>query len=307
MNQNNYSETIRYRCLNEYFPRQTEDIYLTLCGTERCTPDKERIDRVRDGYHLHIILSGEGVLETDRFRQTLSAGQMFLVRPGERTAYWPMPENPWSYCWMSFDGIKAAQYMKEAGFAKNVSAQRCHVESRHFFRICDKALNAPQLNTSAALKRLGLLLEFIGLAVESAERGEKNGVRREHQPLYHKGDYVRHAVDFIENNYASITVADVANYLGIDRSYFATIFKQIQGVSPKEFLLRVRMRESSRMLLNLPVPIQDIAHDVGYEDSLTFSKAFKRFFGVSPRYYREMPADDRPEIESIIAAPAIIP
>ena len=56
------------------------------------------------------------------------------------------------------------------------------------------------------------------------------------------------------------------------------------------------------MLLNQAMPIQDIARYVGYEDSLTFSKAFKRFFGVSPKYYRNMPSEDRPEMDAIIAA-----
>lgn len=302
MDQSNYSETIRFRCLREYYPNQTEDIYLTLCGVEQCTPDKERVDRPRDGYHLHVILSGQGVLETDQFHKELGAGEMFLVKPGERIAYWPSPEDPWFYCWMSFNGAKAANYMREAGFTDGVYTLNCNAEPGHFFQLCDHVLNLPQLTASAAFKRLGLLLEFIGLAIESSERGLRNGFRREYQFLYHKGEYVGHAIDFIQNNYASITVADVAEYLGIDRSYFSSIFRQSQGISPNEYLLRVRMRASSHMLLNMSMSIQDIARHIGYEDSLTFSKAFKRFFGVSPKYYREMPVDARPELDAVIAA-----
>jgi AraC-like DNA-binding protein len=49
--------------------------------------------------------------------------------------------------------------------------------------------------------------------------------------------------------------------------------------------------------------IQNIANYVGYSDSLTFSQAFKRFFGVSPKFYREMPAQERPIFDTIIANP----
>lgn len=298
----NYSETVRYRCLNEHYPLLMEDIYLTLCGIEQCSSDKERIERVRDGYHLHVIMSGEGVLDTGRTRKTLRAGQMFLIKPGERIAYWPASDNPWAYCWMSFNGARAADYASEAGFTEGIYAQACHVEPEQFFMLCDRLLNTPQLNKASALKRLGLLLEFIGLSIESADRRADHHSLRAHHPLYRKGEYVQHAIDYILNNYESVSVADVANYLGIDRSYFSSIFKQSQGISPNEFILQVRMKESSHMLLNQSIAVQDIARYVGYEDSLTFSKAFKRFFGVSPKYYRSMPVDERPELDDIIAA-----
>jgi AraC-like DNA-binding protein len=54
------------------------------------------------------------------------------------------------------------------------------------------------------------------------------------------------------------------------------------------------------MLVNLTIDIQNIANFVGYSDSLTFSKAFKRFFGMSPKFYREMPADERPIFDRIL-------
>lgn len=302
MNQSNYSETMLYRCISERFPHQTEDIYLTLCGIEKCAPDKQNQSRVRDDYHLHVVMSGEGVLETGTSSLTLRAGQMFLLKPGEFINYTPNPRDPWSYCWMSFNGGRAGEYMREAGFGKDVYCLDSHVDISEFYKICDRAVSVPQLNYAASLKRLGLLLEFIGLAIESADRGRKHSVRREHKALYKKADYVRYAVEFIQNNYSGINVGDVAKYLGIDRSYFSAIFRESQGISPNEFLLRVRMRQSGYLLQNTDLSIQDVARHVGYEDSLTFSKAFRRFYGVSPKYYRELPADRRPELEAVIAA-----
>lgn len=302
MDQNHYSETMRYRCLNEYFPHQTEDIYLMLCGVEQCTADKERQSRVRDGYHLHVVLSGEGIVEVKGSRRVLHSGQMFLIKPGEKVSYWPAPGQPWAYCWMSFNGAMAASFMREAGFMENVYVLDCQVEINRFYQLCDRALNHPQFSTAGALKRLGLLLEFIGLAIESHGKSTKQVKRRELHSPYRKSEYVRYAVDYIENNYANTSVADVADYLGIDRSYLSAIFKQIQGISPNEFLVRVRMKESSRLLRNPLMSIRDIARYVGYEDSLTFSKAFKRFFGVSPKNYREMPVEQRPDMNALLAS-----
>ena len=293
MIQNHYNETIWYRCLNEYFPHQTEDLYLMLCGIEQCTADKESQSRIRDGYHLHVIMSGEGVFEANGATQVLHAGQMFLVKPGEKISYWPVPEQPWAYCWMSFNGALAGEYVRDAGFLENTSALDCHVETNRFYHLCDKTLNHPLLNRAAALQRLGLLLEFISLAIESHEQAVRQINRHEIRSSYRKSEYVRFAVDYMENNYASMSIAEVSDYLGIDRSYFSSIFRQIQGISPNEFLLRIRMSKSVRLLQNPMLPIRDIAHQVGYEDALTFSKAFKRYFGVSPKGYRMLPAEQR--------------
>ena len=58
MSPRNYTETSAYRVLVEHNRRQSDELYLTLCGVEQCRPDKERESRIRDGYHLHVILSG---------------------------------------------------------------------------------------------------------------------------------------------------------------------------------------------------------------------------------------------------------
>ena len=118
--------------------------------------------------------------------------------------------------------------------------------------------------------------------------------------MYLKEGHIEHALDFIKNNYSSISVADISSYLGIDRSYFAVLFKQSQGVSAREYLLYVRMRKSSHMLTGTSMSVQEIARYVGYENALTFSKTFKRFFGVSPKYYREMPVEERPSATAIL-------
>ena len=300
MSPDNYLETAVYRILVEHSPRQSDELYMTLCGIEQCRPDKERESRVRDGFHLHAILSGSGMLETDRVSAHLREGQLFLIKPGERITYYPDPDNPWTYCWMSFGGAMADGMMREAGFTENVYYLESHVDISKFYRLCSAALDTPQLTGAAALKRFGLMLQYIATAQESLEQERHNRKQKGHRPLYNKQDYIRYAVDYITNNYSTITLTDVSDYLGINYNYFSVIFKQSQGVSPNEYLLQVRMRQASQMLASLTMDVQDIANYVGYSDSLTFSKAFKRFFGISPKFYREMPPEERPTLDDIL-------
>ena len=297
-----YYETPAYRCLVEHSPRLSEDLYLILCGVEICRPDKETESRIRAGYHLHVILSGAGTLKTASHQVKLHEGQMFLIRPGEKVTYSPDRDTPWTYCWMSFDGTLAADMMRQAGFTDGVYYCDSHVELNKFYELCNQTLTAPQLTPAAAARRLGLMIQYIALSIESMEYEQKNRHPKQGHPLRSKQDNIRYAMDYMDNNYSSINLKDVAEYIGINYNYFSSIFKEDQGIPPNEYLLRVRMRHSSHMLANLTMDIQDISRAVGYEDSLTFSKVFKRFFGMSPKYYREMPFEERPVIEDIISA-----
>lgn len=281
-NTSKYHETKRYRCL-EYHQKQTEDIYLTLCGIETCSPGMEFHTNGRGGYHLHVILAGKGTLCVEGRKQNLHFGQMFMTKPNEDTWYCASKEDPWKYCWITFDGNNASSYAENAGFKKKVNWQNCYVEVQTFYTLVQRILERPELNLANDLMRLGVLLEYLSLAVESNYKSTQV-VRHAHE--YAPDVYVNHALDFIHHNYSSIKVNDVARYIGINRSYLSNIFKKKMGVSPREYLLQYRLNRGCQLLLETRLSIQEIAQKIGYDNPLTFSKMFKTAYGISPRNYR---------------------
>lgn len=289
-----YHETTKYRCL-EYLHRQSDALYLTMCGIEHCTPGKTYGPASRSGYHLHVVLTGKGTMEVNGQHTVLHSGQLFLEKPGELTHYYAHNDNPWTYCWVTFAGEKAEYYMRQAGFCDGINVRNCYVDTNEFYNLINQLLNKPELNLSNDLRRHGLLYQFIGLAVESHSRSSNGHRNTEYNP----DSYVDHALDFIRNNYASIKVSDVSDYIGINRSYFTNIFRQRVGVSPQEYLIAIRLRESAQLLISSNLPVQDVSHLVGYSDPLTFSKMFKRAFGVSPKHYRTQPEEERRPPESL--------
>ena len=237
----------------------------------------------RPGYHLHIILEGKGTLCVNGVEQKLHFGQMFVTKPGEDSWYRADSEDPWTYCWMAFDGIIAKESIEKAGFFENVNVLECNIDQQRFYSLVQRLLNNAELKTSAVYYNTGRLLEFIGLAVESYIESEK----KIHKSRDYQADsYVEYAVNFIRNNYATATISAVAKNVGIHRSYLTTIFKKKTGVSPQEFLLQCRLRRACKLLAETGNPIQEIARNIGYDNPLTFSKIFKSYYGISPREYR---------------------
>lgn len=275
--------TPKVRCL-VYQKRITDDIYLMLCGVEHCLPDYRFDATGRDGYHLHVILEGKGTLCVNGEEKALHFGQIFLTKPNEETWYKADSEDPWVYCWMAFDGAIAKKCTEDAGFSNGVNVLDCHVDLSQFYSIVSNVLDQAEVTPSNVYSRTGQLLEFISTAVHSNYKSGQTSRRMHRYPV---DDYVKYAADFIRANYATAKISDVAKYVGLHRSYLTNLFKEKIGVSPQEYLMQCKIKQACKLLEETDNPIQEIARQVGYDNPLTFSKTFKSFYGVSPKFYRQ--------------------
>jgi AraC-like DNA-binding protein len=82
------------------------------------------------------------------------------------------------------------------------------------------------------------------------------------------------------------TVESLAATSGMSRSAFAVRFKDLVGETPLEYLTSWRMQKATGLLQKGDKKLFEVAKVVGYDSDASFSKAFKRAFGVAPREYR---------------------
>lgn len=82
------------------------------------------------------------------------------------------------------------------------------------------------------------------------------------------------------------TVASLAKLANLSRSAFAARFTHLVGESPLHYVTRWRMQKAAGLLRTGQRTLADIADLVGYESEAAFSKAYKRWVGVSPGAYR---------------------
>jgi AraC-like DNA-binding protein len=80
---------------------------------------------------------------------------------------------------------------------------------------------------------------------------------------------------------------DLARAAAMSRTGFALRFRQVVGVPPLTYLLSWRMSLAARTLRQDNAPVATLARSVGYTSESSFSNAFKREMGVSPRGYRD--------------------
>jgi AraC-like DNA-binding protein len=95
------------------------------------------------------------------------------------------------------------------------------------------------------------------------------------------------AINYMENNYSQkITLANLAEVSGLSGSSFRRCFHNAVGLSPINYLLKLRLRKAAVLLDTGDLSISEIAYKTGFSDSNYFIRQFKKFTGVTPLKYR---------------------
>ncbi len=101
------------------------------------------------------------------------------------------------------------------------------------------------------------------------------------------------AASFIKVNCTSdLTLEQVAEEVHLSPFYFSRIFKQEQGCTFIEYLVKARIEEAKSLLRTSRMSITQISSQVGYQDSNYFSQVFRHVEGTTPSHYRRNFAGD---------------
>lgn len=94
------------------------------------------------------------------------------------------------------------------------------------------------------------------------------------------------ALAYIEKHFRDkVTSAKVSKACGMDSFQFSRAFKASFGITFKEYLIRVRIKEACRLLERQDIAVTEVAFLCGFNDPSYFSKVFKRYADVSPSDY----------------------
>ncbi len=235
-----------------------DDVSPIFAGDEECKPGHKFGPAVREYHLIHFCLSGRGVLQDRYGEHEIEAGELFIIRPGEATIYHADEKDPWHYIWIAFTGKMAKKfntgrsvYPFSGEIAKRLSVlierEESHAE-RYISFIYD------------------LMCELIFDDADATEEEDK---------LHKVRKYIKY------NYMHPLRVEALAVGCGFERSYLYRIFKARYGMSVKDYITKTRM-DNAKKLLNDGYTVYETARLVGYEDEFNFSKAFKKYHGVSP-------------------------
>lgn len=85
----------------------------------------------------------------------------------------------------------------------------------------------------------------------------------------------------------SITLDSIAWDIGISACYLSTLFKKIEGIPLRDFIIQTRIEAAKDLLRTPEAKIYEVSTAVGYSDSRYFSQIFRKITGFTPSQYRE--------------------
>lgn len=163
-----------------------------------------------------------------------------------------------------------------------IQSETCHTQTTA--KLISDIVRFAQITKSNELAQLhimGQLHELMFHLGTIAPNQKKKNISSTHQ-LYLE------CKRLIDSHYPqSLTIQDLAKELSVHRSYLSSVFKEFNTLSPKEYLLYVRMYRAKQLLENTQESIKVIAYSVGFSDPLHFSKAYKQYFNQTPSQTRK--------------------
>ena len=84
-----------------------------------------------------------------------------------------------------------------------------------------------------------------------------------------------------------LSLESIAQVFNINSSYLSVLLKNTLSIGFHDYLNNLRITEAKRLLTQTDKPIQDIFHDVGFNNKQTFIRSFKNVTHITPSEYRK--------------------
>jgi len=259
----------------------SHDVQICYWGTQTSEPGQGWGPGVKDHHKLFFIHEGRGALTIGGQTHVVEAGQGFYTPVSEVFQYAADRDEPWLYSCIGFSGNMVDAILSRTSLTERpVFNNPSGMDKERFGQF---ALLSER--PGGDLQMQGILYELLAALVRQAPAAAEAEEARKPP----RETYVRRAVDFIHRHFdEEVTMRELSDYLGLDRKYVATLFREALGIPPQQYLLRYRMDKACELLRSTGLTVAETARSVGYKDALLFSRMFKKVVGVPPsRYVRE--------------------
>lgn len=123
------------------------------------------------------------------------------------------------------------------------------------------------------------VLKLLAVLTNEAER------QHEEMELSAQNDLI----NYIEDHFADydINTEDLCIHFRLSSNNLSHIVKERTGHTPREYIIKLRMEEARRLLMETDEPVNNISQKVGYAGASHFIKTYKQYFGLTPAQMRK--------------------
>lgn len=266
------------------YSNRSSDRYIQLnnCGKEYLSDRNYCMCREhgRLDFHILYITAGYCYIEEQGELHKISAGNIIVYKPFEPQRYSFMKEDASVSCYIHFAGVGCEQLLKDCGildsrvtyvgFSSRLETLFQNMEEEFF-------MMRPQYSEVCS----GLLLQFLAMVGRIVAKSKASAVAVPEQSMDRVCTYI------YQHYMNNAPISFYAKMCNLSETRFSHVFKEIVGVSPKKYVLSVKLSIAQGLISSTSMSIQEIAEIVGIENVSYFSRIMKKYFGHSPLYFRK--------------------
>ena len=248
---------------------------------------------------LSMITSGVGEYRVGDLAYPVQAGDIVLFNNIEHHGMWNTGTQPlvnvalefeprfiWSDPLYSFDmDFLAIFFNRSADFRHKLDQDNpaYAIIRQQFQEVCQEFSEKQPCYSMIVKAKLLVLLANLQRYYNTATSDASSSSSRYRQTM-------EQVLAYIATHYAEELSTDtLADMMHVSRSHFFRLFREINGLSPKDYIIRLRVMAAMHMLGSTSTDVLEIAQTCGFNNLSNFYTAFKRITGKSPIQYRAHP------------------
>lgn len=262
------------------------------------TSDHQRIEpvHIHDFDELTIVSSGAGIHIIDDEKYPIIRGDIFIVRGDHRHGFDDTRD------------LSLTNFLFRRDYFEKLKKEFAHLPGFHalfvnepIYRINQKFKSKLHLSFRQ-FREISQHMNSMKGEIEEGQAGFNEVIQKNLEILivklcryYSEAETpnskallrISKAIDFMENNFdQSISISNLAKITFMSESSFRHTFKNITGLSPIDFLIRLRIEKATEFMTKKPyINVTETAMKTGFDDSSYFAKKFKKFIGITPMAY----------------------
>lgn len=238
--------------------------------------------RVLNEYQILYILEGGGIFESKSSGKIeLTAGDVFMLFPGEWHRYKSNKSTGWHEYWIGFTSDFSDFFENNDLISRQSPVVKIGFDDKVldlYNQILDLLKN---YNLGANYLISGVTTHLLSYILAQQERN-LSGYSEDINALINKAK-----VMIADKMNVQLSPEEIAKELNISYSWFRRVFKKYTSFTPKEYQIEIKLSMAKNLLLTTSKPIKEIAYESGFNSQYHFSKIFKEKNKVSPVEYRK--------------------
>ena len=232
---------------------------------------------------LFYVVDGKGEFNIQGQRFPVKANDFVIINPQVEHTELSSPDEPLEYIVLGINGLSFSNLTPVSEGGHPFSFFNLRDEQKDILRYLNAMVQEATSQSMSYELVCHNLLEILLIKILrhqhfDLEVGKQSKATKDIS-------FIKH---YLETYYhESIQLEDLASMTHLSRFYISHSFKKEIGMSPMEYLIDIRIKESKILLRTTNYSISQVADIVGFTTPTYFSKQFRKSTGISPTDYRE--------------------